>query len=188
MAAMKHRTLLVLALVLPAAAGFAQPRETDHQHDRHDAKPATASPYAGEEGREIKALSAQEQRAWIEGQGAGLARAAELTGYPGPMHVLEHAQQLRLTPQQEAPTRALLERHKTDVRALGRELVDLERQLDRTFSERRASQEEVSRLAQQIGALQGRIRASHLRAHVEQTALLSAQQIEQYQQLRGYRR
>ena len=46
------------------------------------------SPYAGEERREIKSLSPQEIGDYLAGKGMGLAKAAELNGYPGPAHVL----------------------------------------------------------------------------------------------------
>ena len=45
--------------------------------------------YAGQQSREIKALSAQETADLLAGRGMGLARTAELNGHPGPMHVLE---------------------------------------------------------------------------------------------------
>jgi hypothetical protein len=44
------------------------------------------SPYVGQEYREIKALSTQEISDYISGRGMGLAKAAELNGYPGPAH------------------------------------------------------------------------------------------------------
>ena len=49
---------------------------------------APVSPYAGEEAREIKALSTAETKSYLSGEGMGLAKAAELNGYPGPSHVL----------------------------------------------------------------------------------------------------
>lgn len=68
-------------------------------------------------------MSPQEQQAWLDGQGIGLAKPAELNGFPGPMHVLEHASQLELSTQQQEDTRRLMERHKAEARALGAELV-----------------------------------------------------------------
>lgn len=145
-----------------------------------------ASPYAGEQSREIKALSAQEQRAWLEGQGQGLARAAELNGYPGPMHTLELGDRLGLTPQQVAATRELMHRHKEEVRALGSRLVEAERQLDAAFRGQRATEAEVARLAAEIGQLQASIRTSHLQTHLAQRRLLSEEQVAAYGRLRGY--
>ena len=54
------------------------------------------SPYAGQVNAPIKALTAEEQAALLDGQGAGFAKAAELNGYPGPKHVLELSAQLGL--------------------------------------------------------------------------------------------
>ena len=49
------------------------------------------SPYEGQESRDIKALSDEEIRGLLNGQGMALAKAGELNHYPGPMHVLEFA-------------------------------------------------------------------------------------------------
>lgn len=50
-----------------------------------------ASPDAGQQHRQIKALSADEIQNYLAGKGAGMAKAAELNHYPGPTHVLELA-------------------------------------------------------------------------------------------------
>jgi len=64
------------------------------------------SPYIGQASREIKALSPQEISDYLSGKGMGLAKAAELNGYPGPAHVLELAAQLELTSEQKTKTEA----------------------------------------------------------------------------------
>lgn len=172
--------VLALACLGPPAAA---------QHHGHSPAASQAPPagYAGQEAREIKALSDEEQRAWLEGQGAGLARAAELNSYPGPMHVLEHADRLGLSATQHEQTRALMGRHKAEVRLLGAELVAAERRLDELFRSRQATQAAVALQTQQIGSLAARIRAAHLNTHLEQTALLRPEQIVAYDRLRGYR-
>lgn len=158
-------------------------------HPHGVATPAGTSPYANASTREIKALSADEQRAWLEGQGAGLARAAELNRHPGPMHVLELADRLALSADQVRRSQDLMNRHKAHVRDLGAQLIALERRLDRHFAAGApADGAEASRLAEAIGFMAGRIRASHLRTHIEQTALLRAEQIDRYNRLRGYER
>lgn len=65
-------------------------------------------PYAGMEQRQVKALSEQQVADLKAGRGMGLAPAAELNGYPGPMHVLEHASALALTAEQRDRTRVCL--------------------------------------------------------------------------------
>ena len=61
---------------------------------------AQTSPYAGQQSREVKSLSAQDIDDLLNGRGMALAKAGELNGYPGPLHVLELASELRLTDEQ----------------------------------------------------------------------------------------
>src|ERR1700739_313168 len=61
-----------------------------------------ASTHAGQATLEIKSLSAAEVQGYLEGREMGLAKVAELNGYPAPAHVLELATQLQLTPHQRA--------------------------------------------------------------------------------------
>src|SRR5262245_59605560 len=89
------------------------------------------SPYAGQESRAIKALSPQEISDYLSGKGMGLAKTAELNGYPGPAHVLELAAQLHLTAEQQAKTGVLFQKMQARAIALGKELVEAERALDR---------------------------------------------------------
>jgi len=164
-----------------AAVAFAMPSVSDgNQQHTHE------QPYAGQEERGIKALSAQDQQDWLDGKGMGLAKAAELNGYPGPMHVLEHASALSLSTAQQEASHRLMAAHKAEVRALGHRLVAAEQALDEAFRRGTARDEDVNRLTREIGVLQARIRAEHLRTHIAQTALLRPEQIARYQQLRGY--
>jgi len=147
---------------------------------------AQVSPYAGQERHDIKSLSPQEVTALLAGQGAGFAKAAELNGYPGPMHVIELADQLALTPQQLQSTRQLMHEHKERARRLGAEVVAAERALDQLFGERRADNASVASAAERIGSLQARLRAEHLNTHLLQTAVLNTEQARRYTELRGY--
>jgi hypothetical protein len=146
----------------------------------------TPAPYAGQQAREIKALSAQDVQALLGGQGAGMAKAAELNGYPGPAHVLELADRLGLSAEQRAATERLMATHKARAVQLGAQVVEAERALDRLFAARQAEAGPVSQAAARIGELQAALRAEHLNTHLEQTRLLSAEQVRQYQSLRGY--
>jgi Spy/CpxP family protein refolding chaperone len=117
----------------------------------------------------------------------GLAKAAELNGYPGPAHVLELASQLQLTAEQKAETEALFKRMRARAIPLGKELVEEERALNRLFASRSVTPETLNGVLARIGRqLQGRIRQAHLDAHLEQTALLSPEQLRRYNGLRGY--
>ena len=147
---------------------------------------AQGASYAGQQSREIKALSEQERSDLLSGAGAGYAKAADLNGYPGPAHVVELGQQLHLSPQQLEASKLLLARHKAQARRLGAALIEAERVLDREFASGRAEREAVSRATAQIGSLQTELRLEHLRTHLAQADLLTPQQVAQYNELRGY--
>lgn len=144
------------------------------------------SPYAGQEGREIKSLSAEDVDSYLAGKGMGLAKAAELNGYAGPKHVLELAPQLDLTPGQLARTEALLASMSAEAASLGQLLVAEERKLDRLFAAREITPELLSRSVAEIGALQAKVRAVHLQAHLAQVDILAPEQNKRYNELRGY--
>jgi Spy/CpxP family protein refolding chaperone len=150
-----------------------------HQH-------AAGAPYAGEQSRTVKALSAGEIAAYIDGAGMGFAKAAELNGYPGPLHSLENAAALKLSPAQVESMRSLLDSHKKDVRDLGAQVVALERDLDALFREHAATPAAIDAKTALIASAQARVRAAHLRAHLQATALLTPEQVARYQELRGY--
>ena len=150
------------------------------------AEAQSQSPYAGQESREIKALSAQEISDYVSGRGMGLAKAAELNGYPGPVHVLDLAAQLDLTAEQKRKTEALVERMQARAIPLGKELVEEERALDRVFASHSVTPEALSAALSRIASLQGRVREVHLAAHLEQITLLTPEQVMRYNMLRGY--
>jgi hypothetical protein len=144
------------------------------------------SQYVGQESREIKSLAPSEVSDLLAGRGMGLARAAELNGYPGPMHVLELSSQLGLSEAQESSTRALFARMQASAKELGAELVAAERALDGLFRDQQATQEALDSALTRIGLLQAKVRGVHLQAHIEQARLLSQHQTAQYMRLRGY--
>jgi Spy/CpxP family protein refolding chaperone len=144
------------------------------------------SPYAGQESRAIKALSDEEVQGYRSGKGMGLAKAAELNGYPGPAHVLELAAHLDLTPEQRARTEVVFKAMQDEAVSFGRKLIDEERKLDRQFAAGSITPETLQVLLEQIGALQGKVRAVHLQAHLAQLKILTPEQRARYAGLRGY--
>ncbi|HYC48215.1 MAG TPA: hypothetical protein VED01_22305 [Burkholderiales bacterium] len=151
------------------------------QHHHH-----AASPYSGFETREIKALSDAQIRDLRAGRGMSMALAAELNGYPGPLHVLELAEALALTADQRARTDALLGEMKKAAAELGRRLIESERRLDALFTAGSPTAEDIATATAEIGALQGRLRALHLSYHLHMKQLLTPQQVARYNGLRGY--
>ena len=146
----------------------------------------TAQPYAGLDRRAIKALSPERIEGLIEGSGLGYARAAELNGLPGPAHVLDLVSELALTPEQEASVRALHDAMRSEARAIGAEIVAAEQTLDEALSNRTADPETVARMTARIAALEGRLRAVHLNAHLATAPLLTRHQVQAYARARGY--
>ena len=71
--------------------------------------------------------------------------------------------------------------------ALGKQLVEKEQALDRQFANGSMDAVSLQALLSEIGVLQANIRYAHLVAHLEQKALLTTQQVQLYDQLRGYR-
>ena len=144
------------------------------------------SPYAGQQTREIKALSTQEVDDYLNGRGMGFAKAAELNHYPGPRHVLDLVSELELSDEQRNRSEAIFEAMKTKATVLGTELVERESELDRQFASGAVTPESLGALLSEIAALKGKLRYVHLLAHLEQTPLLSKHQIRLYDELRGY--
>jgi Spy/CpxP family protein refolding chaperone len=144
------------------------------------------APYAGQQSRAIKALSDEDIAALRAGNGMGLAKAAELNGYPGPAHVLALADRLQLTAAQRQEVAAIHARMSTGARPLGEAVIAHEQALDQLFAKGVATPDSLGAETAAIGELEGRLRAVHLAAHLSTRALLSPEQIALYQQLRGY--
>ena len=146
-----------------------------------------AAPYAGQQTRPIKSLSQQEVADLEAGKGMGLAKAAELNGYPGPLNVIENADVLALSDEQLHRSQEIFDAMKARAIEVGAELLQAERDLDSLFSERRTEREAMMAALRRIGELQAQLRGIHLQAHVDQVALLSEAQLQKYSELRGYK-
>jgi len=169
------RPAAVVLSLLAAPSALAQ--------DRHHFPPA---PYAGFESRSIKSLSDEQVADLKAGRGMGLALAAELNGYPGPLHVLELADRLGLTAGQRSRVQELLDGMRAETVPLGERLIEQEAELDRMFASKTATPEGIAAATQAIGATQGALRAAHLKYHLTTAALLTPDQVAQYGRLRGY--
>jgi hypothetical protein len=147
---------------------------------------AQVSPYTGEVGREIKALSQSQVDELLAGAGMGFALAAELNGLPGPRHVLDMASELHLDDAQRAAVDAVFRAMQSRAITLGTCIVARERELDALFASGAAAANDVEAMSVELGRLSGELRGVHLRAHVETTSLLSEHQVARYAELRGY--
>ena len=145
-----------------------------------------SSPYAGEETREIKALSRDEINGYLSGDGMSFAKAAELNHYPGPKHVLELADELQLSVEQRRRSQMIFDEMKAKAVSLGKQLVETEQLLDSRFAAANISDAELLQLVTEISVLHGKLRAVHLQAHLGERAVLSADQLRRYDAVRGY--
>lgn len=147
---------------------------------------AAESPYVGEELRDVKSLSKKEIASLRRGDGMGFAKLAELNHFPGPKHVLEIADELSLSPEQQNETQFLYEEMRRNAVALGQDLLLAEAQLDQAFEEESISSESLEAALLEIGEIRARLRYIHLEAHLKQKELLRPEQIQRYDELRGY--
>jgi len=169
--------IAIAAAVSIAAGGVAFAQHQQHSH----------TPYAGLQQRAVKALSDQQLSDLRAGRGMGLALAAELNGYPGPLHVLELADQLQLTEEQRLRMRELMEQMRSEAIPIGERLIEQERALDQAFAGRQITPAALAALTARIGEIQGELRGVHLKYHLTTAELLSQHQKHRYAELRGYR-
>jgi Spy/CpxP family protein refolding chaperone len=145
------------------------------------------TPYAGMQTRPIKALSEQQMADLSAGRGMGLALAAELNGYPGPVHVLELADKLNLSSEQRAGIQRLFDSMKAEAVPLGSKLIEQEADLDKQFAGHTVTPDSLRASTAAVAATQGALRETHLKYHLSAVAVLSPGQIQRYAELqRGW--
>lgn len=145
-----------------------------------------ASPYVTQLTSPVRGLSAEEVDDLVNGRGAGFARTAELNGHPGPRHVLDLGEQLALTAEQRRRAQAVFAAMQAEAKQLGGEIVQREARLSEGFRAGTLSDRAMRAQVDTLGRLYGRLRATHLAAHLELTPVLTAGQIARYDSLRGY--
>lgn len=149
------------------------------------------SPYVGQETRKIKFLSPQDIEGLLHGAGTpfgGLAKPAELNGYPGPRHVLDAVEsgEFHTTGEQLEQVEHLYEGMRTEAIGIGELIVELEESIDNAFSSGIVTEESLRDMALESGDLYGRLRVIHLSTHLSMIDVLTPSQVVQYNSLRGY--
>lgn len=142
--------------------------------------------YAGQETRSIKSLSAEDIAELKAGSGWGLAKTAELNGVPGPKHLLEMKDEIDLSENQIAKIEKLFDEMNTAAVTLGLSLIEKEQQLELRFKTSLPSEHELRSLLDEISETRSALRFVHLAAHLKTPEILSNQQIDRYNNLRGY--
>lgn len=144
------------------------------------------SKYVGQEKRAIKSLSESDIEELKHGKGWGLAKAAELNGVPGPIHLLEMKGEIKLSPEQMRRIEDVYQRMKRQAIPLGLELIELERRLDNHFANGTITEKLLNELLGEIAHVYKKLRYTHLAAHLETPTIVTPQQIALYNKLRGY--
>lgn len=173
---MKNVVVALIFSTIPVSAIAQQ-----HSHGQGHGKP-----YAGQQERDIKALSQDEVKQYLAGGGMGFARPAELNRFPGPLHTLELAERLELTRERRSAIQALMDTHKAEARAIGAKLIEAEREVERLFRSGSVDADLLSKAVARAADLQGEYRLSHLETHRRLRPLLTDEQVARYDALRGY--
>ena len=169
-----NRIPIVLALVALFAAASGQTAGT------------RPSPYAGQETRTVKSLSPEDIAELRRGGGWGLAKAAELNGLPGPLHLLELKDQIPLTPEQVEVVAGIYQRMREAAIAEGERFVAAEQALEEAFRADEVTQESLEAMLAEIAESRASLRFVHLSAHLGTPGLLTEAQLARYAALRGY--
>jgi Spy/CpxP family protein refolding chaperone len=160
-------TILTIAVLVNVTPGA--------QHEQHHAAGTPGTPTA---------LTAEQVKQLLNGEGMGLARPAELNGYPGPRHVLDLGSELILTPDQEKRVETIRQQMLTRAIALGKQIVQAETDLDAAFQSGTLSERDLGTRVTAIARLHGDLRLAHLRAHLQTKPVLSAEQVKKYYEKR----
>ena len=147
---------------------------------------SSESPYAGQQSRQIKALSDADIEELRAGRGWGFAKAAELNGYPGPVHVLELKDALTRSDAQVAAVTDIFRRMRESAVEMGERYIAAERALDSAFADGSPDAAELDQLVAAAEAARAALRMVHLEAHLLVRPLLTPHQRVRYGQLRGY--
>jgi Spy/CpxP family protein refolding chaperone len=176
---LKQLALNFALVLLFGVFALAQEKHSmDHQNHK--------SHYISEINNEIKALSNEELNHLLNGEGMGLAKAAELNSYPGPRHVLDLSSELNLTQEQKEKTNALFDSMQTAAKQIGSIIIAKEKELDSIFKTNNTDEKIIRDRITEIALLNGKLRFVHLNAHLKQKEILTDEQISTYNKLRGY--
>lgn len=151
-----------------------------------DAPQSHASKYAGQTERAIKSLSPDDIAELRRGGGWGLAKAAELNGVPGPAHLLELKDEIPLDPAQVLQINKVYRAMNAQAVQQGKLLIALEEKLEKHFRERTITDAILRASLTAIAETRQRLRYIHLSAHLKTPEILTRQQIDRYNALRGY--
>jgi len=119
-----------------------------------------------------------------EGRGFGMAFAADQNGYPGPLHVLELKDRLKLTTDQEAKMHAMLAAMFAESKPKSARLLESEAKLRQLFAGSRADEAAVKAAVTEVEKARTEVRLVHLLTHLKTREVLTDEQRRLYHEAR----
>ena len=119
-----------------------------------------------------------------DGRGFGMAFVADQQGYPGPLHVLELKDRLRLSGDQEAKAQALLAAMFAESRPKSARLLSAEARLRQLFAAGTPDEAAVRTAVGEVETARAEVRLVHLMFHVKMRDALTDEQRRVYQEAR----
>ena len=118
------------------------------------------------------------------GRGFGLAFVADQNGYPGPLHVLELKDRLKLTAEQEAKMHAMLAAMFAESKPKSARLLESEAKLRQLFAAGRADEVAVRAAVAEVEKARSEVRLAHLLSHLKTREVLTDDQRRLYHDAR----
>jgi uncharacterized protein (DUF305 family)/Spy/CpxP family protein refolding chaperone len=134
----------------------------------------------------IRVHSAEEVRQISAGAGAGLAKAAELNGVPGPRHALDLAVELGLSAQQRTRLQEIYDDMHSKAVTAGQRYIRAQEALEKDFRAGRMTANALPKRVAEVSTLRGELETVHLAAHLATARVLNADQVARYNRLRGH--
>lgn len=171
-----------LAIILVISFGV----QAQHNHES-----SVHSQYSGQQEQPIKSLTSDDIRGLKAGAGTpfnGMAKPAELNGYPGPRHVLDayEAGEFELTEDQLNIIQKLFDDMQQTAIPLGEKIIALETEIDHAFKDKNVTDDSLKYLIDKSAGIYAELRYTHLKTHLQMVSILTDEQVQHYNELRGY--
>jgi Spy/CpxP family protein refolding chaperone len=118
------------------------------------------------------------------GRGFGMAFLADQNGYPGPLHVLELKDRLKLSAEQDAKVQAMLIAMFAESKPKSARLLDAEAKLRQLFASGQADEAAVRSGVAEVEKARSEVRLVHLMFHLKTREVLTDEQRRLYHEAR----
>src|SRR5262249_1662304 len=161
------RTWVAIGIVLAATTWAG----AQHRHDGgQNSEPHLAA----------QQCSKQFESVVADGRGFGLAFVADQEGYPGPLHVLELKDRLRLHPDQERAMHRMMDAMFAESKPAAARLLAAERRLRSLFATATADEPSVRAAVADVERAHTELRLAHLLTHLTPRDQLTQEQARLY--------